>query len=144
MYQMRCEDEKYESKCRRLSCVHPDICKHLKTDHGPLIDLMRRVRKEPGVKHVHIASGVRTDLVVDGERGGEYLEELARHHVGGQLSVAPEHVSDETLRLMKKPPHRELRSLHRGVPLRLRGGGQGAVPHPLLHQRPSGLDARTT
>jgi len=104
MYQMRCEDEKYESKCRRLSCVHPDICKHLKTDHGPLIDLMRLVRKEPGVKHVHVASGVRTDLVVDGTRGQEYLDELTRHHVGGQLSVAPEHVSEDTLRLMKKPP----------------------------------------
>jgi uncharacterized radical SAM protein YgiQ len=104
MYQMRCEDEKFESRCRRLSCVHPGICEHLKTDHGPLIDLMALVRKEPGIKHVHVASGVRTDLVVDGVRGQEYLEELTRHHVGGQLSVAPEHVSDETLRLMKKPP----------------------------------------
>jgi uncharacterized radical SAM protein YgiQ len=104
MYQMRCEDEKYESKCRRLSCVHPRICEHLKTDHGPLIDLMKRVREESGVRHVHVASGVRTDLVVDGERGDEYLKELTRHHVGGQLSVAPEHVSEETLRLMKKPP----------------------------------------
>jgi uncharacterized radical SAM protein YgiQ len=103
MYQMRCESEKYESKCRRLSCVHPQICEHLKTDHGPLIDLMKAVRREPGVKHVHVASGVRTDLAVDGARGREYLEELARHHVGGQLSVAPEHVSDTTLRLMKKP-----------------------------------------
>jgi uncharacterized radical SAM protein YgiQ len=103
MYQMRCEDEKFESRCRRLSCVHPGICEHLKTDHGPLIDLMKKVRAEPGVKHVHIASGVRTDLVVDGERGQEYLEQLTRHHVGGQLSVAPEHVSDDTLRLMKKP-----------------------------------------
>jgi uncharacterized radical SAM protein YgiQ len=104
MYQMRCEDEKFESRCRRLSCVHPGICEHLKTDHGPLIELMALVRKEPGIKHVHVASGVRTDLVVDGERGQEYLEALTRHHVGGQLSVAPEHVSDETLRLMKKPP----------------------------------------
>ena len=104
MYQMRCEDEKFESKCRRLSCVHPGICEHLKTDHGPLIELMRLVRKEPGVKHVHVASGVRTDLVVDGTRGREYLDELTRHHVGGQLSVAPEHVSEDTLRLMKKPP----------------------------------------
>lgn len=103
MYQMKCESEKYESRCRRLACVHPDICEHLKTDHGPLIDLMKKVRAEQGVKHVHIASGVRTDLVVDGDRGQEYLEELTRHHVGGQLSVAPEHVSDETLRLMKKP-----------------------------------------
>jgi len=103
MYQMRCESEKYESKCRRLSCVHPGICEHLKTDHGPLIDLMKQVRAEQGIKHVHIASGVRTDLVVDGERGQEYLDDLTRHHVGGQLSVAPEHVSDDTLRLMKKP-----------------------------------------
>jgi uncharacterized radical SAM protein YgiQ len=103
MYQMRCESEKYESKCRRLSCVHPGICEHLKTDHGPLIDLMKRVREEPGVKHVHVASGVRTDLVVDGERGQEYLEALTKHHVGGQLSVAPEHVDEDTLRLMKKP-----------------------------------------
>jgi uncharacterized radical SAM protein YgiQ len=103
MYEMRCESEKYESKCRRLSCVHPGICEHLKTDHGPLIDLMRKVREAPGVRHVHVASGVRTDLVVDGERGEEYLADLTRHHVGGQLSVAPEHVSDQTLRLMKKP-----------------------------------------
>jgi uncharacterized radical SAM protein YgiQ len=104
MYEMRCESEKYESRCRRLSCVHPGVCEHLKTDHGPLIDLMKRVRKEDGIKHVHVASGVRTDLVVEGERGQEYLRELTRHHVGGQLSVAPEHVSEETLRLMKKPP----------------------------------------
>jgi len=103
MYQMRCEDEKFESKCRRLSCVHPGVCEHLKTDHGPLIDLMKRVREEPGVRHVHVASGVRTDLVVEGVRGQEYLAELTKHHVGGQLSVAPEHVSTETLRLMKKP-----------------------------------------
>ena len=104
MYEMKCESEKYESRCRRLSCVHPGVCEHLKTDHGPLIDLMKRVRAEEGVKHVHIASGVRTDLVVEGTRGQEYLRELTKHHVGGQLSVAPEHVSEETLRLMKKPP----------------------------------------
>jgi uncharacterized radical SAM protein YgiQ len=104
MYEMKCESEKFESRCRRLSCVHPGVCEHLKTDHGPLIDLMKRVRKEEGIKHVHIASGVRTDLVVEGKRGDEYLRELTRHHVGGQLSVAPEHVSAETLRLMKKPP----------------------------------------
>jgi uncharacterized radical SAM protein YgiQ len=103
MYEMRCESEKYESKCRRLSCVHPGICEHLKTDHGPLIDLMKRVRETEGVRHVFVASGVRTDLAADGERGAEYLKDLTKHHVGGQLSVAPEHVSDRTLRLMKKP-----------------------------------------
>ena len=65
MYEMKCESEKFESKCRRLSCVHPGVCEHLKTDHGPLIDLMKRVRKEEGIRHVHVASGVRTDLARD-------------------------------------------------------------------------------
>jgi uncharacterized radical SAM protein YgiQ len=100
MYGMRCEDDKFESRCRRLSCVHPGICEHLQTDHGPIIDLMRRVREEPGIRKVFIASGVRYDLA---ERSPEYIRELATHHVGGQLSVAPEHVSDDVLRLMKKP-----------------------------------------
>ena len=100
MYGMRCEDEKFESRCRRLSCVHPEICEHLKTDHGPLIDLMRRVRADEGIRKVFIASGVRYDLA---ERSPEYIRELATHHVGGHLSVAPEHVSDDVLKLMKKP-----------------------------------------
>ena len=100
MYKMRCEDDKFESKCRRLSCVHPDICEHLVTDHGPIIELMRRVREEPGIRKVFIASGVRYDLAA---RSPEYIKELATHHVGGQLSVAPEHVSEDVLKLMKKP-----------------------------------------
>jgi len=100
MYRLACKSPEIESKCRRLSCVHPGVCENLKTDHGPLIQLMRRVRKEDGVKHVFIASGVRYDLA---ERSPEYVEELARHHVGGQLSVAPEHVSPRVLEKMKKP-----------------------------------------
>ncbi len=100
MYAMRCEDEKFESKCRRLSCVHPGVCEHLKTDHGPLIDLMKRVRQEPGVRKVHIASGVRYDLA---QLSPEYVRELTQHHVGGQLSVAPEHTSPGTLKKTKKP-----------------------------------------
>jgi uncharacterized radical SAM protein YgiQ len=100
MYRLACKSPEIESKCRRLSCVHPGVCENLKTDHGPLIQLMQRVRKEDGVKHVFIASGVRYDLA---ERSPEYVEELARHHVGGQLSVAPEHVSPRVLEKMKKP-----------------------------------------
>jgi len=100
MYKLACKSPEIESKCRRLSCVHPGVCENLKTDHGPLIQLMQRVRKEEGVKHVFIASGVRYDLA---ERSPEYVEELARHHVGGQLSVAPEHVSPRVLEKMKKP-----------------------------------------
>jgi uncharacterized radical SAM protein YgiQ len=100
MYKLACKSPEIESKCRRLSCVHPGVCENLRTDHGPLIQLMKRVREEDGVKHVFIASGVRYDLA---ERSPEYVEELARHHVGGQLSVAPEHVSPRVLEKMKKP-----------------------------------------
>ncbi|MBM4441719.1 MAG: YgiQ family radical SAM protein [Candidatus Rokubacteria bacterium] len=100
MYKLACKSPEIESKCRRLSCVHPGVCENLKTDHGPLIQLMRRVREAEGVKHVFIASGVRYDLA---ERSPEYVEELAKHHVGGQLSVAPEHVSPRVLEKMKKP-----------------------------------------
>jgi uncharacterized radical SAM protein YgiQ len=100
MYNLACKSPEIESKCRRLSCVHPGVCENLKTDHGPLVQLMRRVREEDGVKHVFIASGVRYDLA---ERSPEYVEELARHHVGGHLSVAPEHVSPRVLEKMKKP-----------------------------------------
>jgi uncharacterized radical SAM protein YgiQ len=98
MYRMRCKTDEIESACRRLSCVHPDICPNLETDHAPLVDLMRAARKE--VRKVFIASGVRYDLAL---RSPEYIEELAQHHTGGQLSVAPEHVDRTTLRLMKKP-----------------------------------------
>ena len=100
MYQMKCRSEAIESACRRLSCVHPGVCENLRTDHGPLIDLLKRVRQEDGVRKVFIASGVRYDLA---ERSPAFIRELARHHTGGQLSVAPEHVVDEVLDKMKKP-----------------------------------------
>jgi uncharacterized radical SAM protein YgiQ len=100
MYKLKCKSEDIERRCRKLSCVHPGVCENLQTDHGPLINLMRQVRAEEGVKHVFIASGVRYDLA---ERSPEYVKELAAHHVGGQLSVAPEHVSPRVLEKMKKP-----------------------------------------
>jgi uncharacterized radical SAM protein YgiQ len=100
MYQMRCTRPEVEAKCRRLSCVHPTVCKLLGTDHGPLKSLMREARSVAGVKRVLVASGVRMDLA---RRDPEYLEELAAHHVGGHLKVAPEHTDPEVLNLMKKP-----------------------------------------
>jgi uncharacterized radical SAM protein YgiQ len=100
MYQMKCKDDAIESACRRLSCVFPDVCPNLETDHEPLIDLMKAVRKHEGVKKVFIASGVRYDLA---ERSPKFVSELARHHTGGQLSVAPEHNKKSVLDKMKKP-----------------------------------------
>jgi uncharacterized radical SAM protein YgiQ len=100
MYQMRCSRPEVEARCRRLSCVHPTVCKLLGTDHGPLKELMREARSVAGVKRVLVASGVRMDLA---RRDPEYLQELAAHHVGGHLKVAPEHTDPEVLNLMKKP-----------------------------------------
>ena len=101
MYQMKCKDPEIERACRRLACVYPDVCENLDTDHGPLLRVMKRVREEEGVKKVYIASGVRYDLA---ERSPEFIAELARHHTGGLLSVAPEHSKKEVLDRMKKPP----------------------------------------
>jgi uncharacterized radical SAM protein YgiQ len=100
MYEMRCTRPEIEAKCRRLSCVHPTICKLLGTDHGPLIELMRQARSEPGVRMVLVASGIRMDLA---RRDPVYMRELVEHHVGGYLKVAPEHTDPTVLALMKKP-----------------------------------------
>jgi uncharacterized radical SAM protein YgiQ len=100
MYEMRCTRPEVEAKCKRLSCVYPSICKLLGTDHGPLIELLKRARTEPGIRKVLVASGIRMDLA---SLSPEYLDELAAHHVGGHLKVAPEHTDKNVLALMKKP-----------------------------------------
>jgi uncharacterized radical SAM protein YgiQ len=110
MYQMRCTRPEVEAKCKRLSCVHPTICKLLGTDHGPLIELMRRARTEPGIRKVLVASGVRMDLA---QLSPEYMRELAEHHVGGHLKVAPEHTDPQVLSLMKKPENGNFESFAR-------------------------------
>jgi uncharacterized radical SAM protein YgiQ len=100
MYEMRCTRPEIEAKCKRLSCVHPTVCKLLGTDHGPLVELLRRARTEPGIRKVLVASGIRMDLA---QRSPEYVRDLTAHHVGGHLKVAPEHTDSHVLGLMKKP-----------------------------------------
>ena len=100
MYRMACKDPKIEAACRRLSCVYPGICPNLNTSHEALINLYRKVREVPGVKKVHVASGVRYDLAV---KSPTYIKELVTHHVGGYLKIAPEHVEDGPLSKMMKP-----------------------------------------
>ncbi|WP_283709436.1 YgiQ family radical SAM protein [Pseudoalteromonas prydzensis] len=100
MYKLRCKSKKAESTCRRLSCVYPDICKHMDTDHTPTIELYKKAREVKGVKKILIASGVRYDLAVQDPR---YVKELATHHVGGYLKIAPEHTEDGPLSKMMKP-----------------------------------------
>ncbi|MCL1079790.1 YgiQ family radical SAM protein [Parashewanella spongiae] len=100
MYRLGCSSEKAETTCRRLSCVFPSICGHLNTDHKHTIDLYRAARNIPGIKKVMIASGVRYDLATEDPR---YVKELAQHHVGGYLKIAPEHTEEGPLSKMMKP-----------------------------------------
>ncbi len=100
MYRMACKEKSIEESCRRLSCVYPTICSNLNTDHSKLIQLYRRARDIPGVKKILIGSGLRYDLAV---RSPEYVKELATHHVGGLLKIAPEHSEDGPLSKMMKP-----------------------------------------
>ncbi|MDG4553259.1 MAG: YgiQ family radical SAM protein [Candidatus Competibacter sp.] len=100
MYRLACKSADIEKHCRRLSCVHPDICPNLDTDHSPLVTLYRKARALPGVKKVLVASGVRYDLAV---RDPAYVRELVTHHVGGYLKIAPEHTEAGPLAKMMKP-----------------------------------------
>ncbi|MFQ5487078.1 MAG: YgiQ family radical SAM protein [Gammaproteobacteria bacterium] len=100
MYHLKCKSPAIESACRRLSCVYPDVCSNLNTDHAPLIRLYRRSRSLPGIKKIVIASGLRYDLAI---RSPEYIRELVSHHVGGYLKIAPEHTEAGPLSKMMKP-----------------------------------------
>ena len=100
MYRLACKSKRIEQSCRRLSCVFPDICDNLNTDHTPLIHLYRRARQIPGIKKIQISSGLRYDLAV---RSPEYVKELVQHHVGGYLKIAPEHTEAGPLSKMMKP-----------------------------------------
>jgi uncharacterized radical SAM protein YgiQ len=141
MYQMRCTRPEVEAKCKRQSCVHPTICKLLGTDHGPLIQLLRKARSEPGIRKVLVASGVRMDLA---QLSPEYLSELAAHHVGGHLKVAPEHTDPHVLGLMKKPINDNFEGFARGFAEASRSAGkpkQYLVPYYIASHPGSDLHA---
>jgi uncharacterized radical SAM protein YgiQ len=100
MYRLHCKSPAIEAACRLPSCVYPGICSNLNTDHAPLIKLYRRARSLRGIKKILIASGVRYDLAVESP---EYVKELATHHVGGYLKIAPEAIGEGPLSKMMKP-----------------------------------------
>ncbi|MEN3931570.1 YgiQ family radical SAM protein [Microvirga sp. W0021] len=100
MYRLACKSPDVQKHCRKPSCVYPDICPQLNTDHSPLTRLYKRARELPGIKKILIASGLRYDLAV---KNPEYVKELAAHHVGGYLKIAPEHTESGPLSKMMKP-----------------------------------------
>lgn len=100
MYRIGCKSPEIESACRKPSCVYPDVCQNLNTDHSSLIHMYQRARGLKGVKKILISSGLRYDLAV---KSPEYVRELVTHHVGGYLKIAPEHTETGPLSKMMKP-----------------------------------------
>ena len=110
MYKMKGKDMSICERCSAPSCIHPVICSNLETDHSHMTKLYRKVDEHPKVKKAFIGSGIRYDLLADdfnknNEDGNhdEYIEQVVTRHVSGRLKVAPEHTSDATLRVMRKP-----------------------------------------
>ncbi len=109
MYQMKGKVQSICDKCVSPSCIHPVICHNLDTSHQSLIDIYKKVDDHPKVKKAFVGSGIRYDMLVkDYNKLADdtidvYMEQLLRRHVSGRLKVAPEHTSDNTLKIMRKP-----------------------------------------
>ena len=104
MYGFECAKKLKSGSCPRKRCLYPEVCPILKIDHRPQIELLKKIRRIPGVKKVFVASGIRYDmLLADQVSGRHYLREVVEHHVSGQLKVAPEHTEDAVLAHMGKP-----------------------------------------
>ena len=101
-----CPKQLEKGACIGKRCLSPKPCKSLQVDHRDYLELLCKLRALPGVKKVFVRSGIRFDYVLLDKHADEFIRELAAHHVSGQLRLAPEHVSDEVLRVMGKPPAR--------------------------------------
>ena len=97
-----CDKQAEHGVCTNKQCLYPTVCKNMKVTHSDYVSLLRKLRSIPGVKKVFIRSGVRFDYVM-ADRDDTFIKELIKYHISGQLRVAPEHVSDNVLRLMGKP-----------------------------------------
>ncbi len=109
MYKMKGNDISICEKCKRPSCIFPDVCKNLNTNHKPLIDIYRKTASFTRIKKAIISSGIRYDMLVgkseqDSRKNNydEYIKQLIVHHVSGRLKVAPEHTSGKVLKQMRK------------------------------------------
>ncbi|MEH0155490.1 YgiQ family radical SAM protein [Limibacter armeniacum] len=116
MYKMKGKVQEICDRCVSPSCIHPVICHNLDTSHKPMIDLLRKVDEHPKIKKAFVGSGIRYDMLVKeynklaDESIDEYMEQIITRHVSGRLKVAPEHTSDATLRIMRKPSFKHFHS----------------------------------
>ena len=110
MYQMKGKDQAICDRCVSPSCIFPSVCHNLDTSHKALTDIYSSAAAHPKIKKAFVASGVRYDMLVGKHTEkfpdssyDEYIEQLVTHHVSGRLKVAPEHTSDDVLKVMRKP-----------------------------------------
>lgn len=101
-YNVACDKQKKGGVCKNRACMHPEMCPSLKVDHSDYLDVLKKVRAVDGVKKVFIRSGIRFDYVM-ADRKTNFLDELCKNHVSGQLKVAPEHICSNVLNAMGKP-----------------------------------------
>ncbi|MBQ2284943.1 MAG: YgiQ family radical SAM protein, partial [Clostridia bacterium] len=97
-----CKAQLTRGVCKYKQCLFPNPCKNLEVDHSDYLTLLRKLRKIKGIKRVFIRSGIRYDYLVY-DKNDEFFTELCKHHISGQLKVAPEHISDNVLKYMGKP-----------------------------------------
>ena len=128
--QPSCQKQLTKGVCTDRQCLFPKPCGNLTADHSDYVALLRTLRRVPGVKKVFIRSGVRFDYVM-ADRNREFLHELVKHHMSGQLRVAPEHVSDQVLYYMGKPRHEVYQSFLKAFEQENKKAGQEqyAVPY---------------
>lgn len=107
MYQMAGKHLEICKKCKRPSCIDPDICKNLDTNHQALLDIYKLAENHPNIKKAFIGSGIRYDMIfAEGQKTEtnlRYLRQVIQKHVSGRLKVAPEHTSEDVLKIMRKP-----------------------------------------
>ena len=146
MYGFECARKLSKGACTDKNCLYPTVCPGLKPDHGPLIRLLRKLRTVKGVKHAFSASGIRYDLALaDQANGPDYLAEIVRHHVSGQLKIAPEHSEKDVLDLMGKPGTRDLLSFKRAFDdLSQKAGKKQFLTYYLIAAHPGCRDVHMT
>ncbi len=104
MYGIECQKKLKSGSCIYKKCLYPQICPNLKINHQAQIEILKKIRKIKGIKKVFVASGIRYDMLLEDQKyGGEYLRELIKHHISGQLKIAPEHSEGYVLEKMGKP-----------------------------------------
>ena len=143
MYGFECPKKLTKGICTAKRCIYPEVCPLMPVDHQPQTELLKKVRRLPGVKKVFVASGLRYDLILRDQAHGEaYLREVVEHHVSGQMKVAPEHVEDGVLRLMGKPGRAALLEFKRRFErLNRQSGKQQFLTYYLIAAHPGCTEA---